>query len=132
MRKNILLTGLAAAAAVFIVYSFFFGGSKEFNVNADRFEELLKEKDVVVLDVRSKFEFGGDKIAGAVNASYSGSNFKQYVENLDRSRTYLVYCATGSRSSGACSLMKQLGFTKIYNLSGGIEHWKSNGKPVVR
>jgi len=86
----------------------------------------------VILDVRSGFEFGGDKITGAKNISYTSGGFKSYVEKLDKSKTYLVYCASGSRSVGAVNTMKQMGFENVYNLKGGIEHWKSAGMPVVR
>ena len=132
MKKNILITGIILIAAVFFIYKFFLGSTSEFSIAPGKFEELTKEKDVIILDVRSKFEFGGDKIAGAQNISYTASDFKQRIEKLDKDKTYLVYCATGSRSSGACKEIKGLGFTKIYNLTGGIEHWKSDGKPVVR
>lgn len=133
MKRNQLVWILIIAViAAFIVYNFFFSGTSEFNVTPDKFEQLTKEKDIVVLDVRSKFEFGGDKIAGAQNISYTASDFRERVGQLDKDKTYLVYCATGSRSSGACKVMKELGFKKIYNLSGGMEHWKSDGRPIVR
>ncbi len=132
MKNKILISVVAVIAAIFIVYYFFLAGTSEFSVEPSKFEELAKEKDVVILDVRSSFEFGGDKIAGAQNISYTSGGFKNYVEKLDKSKTYLVYCATGSRSSGACRVMQDKGFKNIYNLSGGIEHWKSEGKPVVR
>lgn len=132
MKNNLLWIAVLAVAAIFFIYKFFLSGSSEFSVDSEKFEELTKEKDVVVLDVRSAFEFGGDKIAGAQNMSYSASDFKERAGKLDKEKTYLVYCATGSRSSGACSYLKSAGFTHIYNLKGGIEHWKSAGKPVVR
>src|SRR3989304_1373258 len=132
MKNKILFTALVAIVAIFIVYKFFLSGASEFNVDSAKFEELTKEKDVVILDVRSNFEYGGDKIAGAQNISYSASDFNSRIEQLDKEKTYLVYCASGSRSSGACRVLKDKGFKKIYNLSGGIEHWKSEGKPVVR
>jgi rhodanese-related sulfurtransferase len=54
------------------------------------------------------------------------------VEKFDKDKTYLVYCATGSRSVGAVSVLQALGFKKVYNLKGGIDEWKDAGKPVVR
>ena len=132
MKNNSWLIAAAIIIGIFFVYKFFLSGSSEFNVEPAKFEELTKEKSVVVLDVRSKFEFGGDKIAGAQNISYSAPDFKERLNTLDKEKTYLVYCATGSRSAGACSELKSQGFKNIYNLKGGIEHWKSEGKPVVR
>ena len=132
MKNKLLITTVTAIAVIFLVYNFFIARASEFSVDPSKFEQLTKEKDAVILDVRSKFEFGGDKIAGAKNISYSAPDFNSSIEQLDKDKTYLVYCATGSRSSGACRLMKEKGFKKIYNLSGGIEHWKSAGMPVTR
>ncbi len=41
---------------------------------------------------------------------------------LDKSRSYIVYCRTGKRSRAAAFLMRQLGLTASV-LRGGIAHW---------
>jgi rhodanese-related sulfurtransferase len=132
-NKSFLIIAIALIAAV-VIYKFFLGTPQPTGaeLEPDKFQELAKEKDAVLLDVRSTFEFGGDKIAGAQNISYTSGGFKGYIEKLDKNKTYLVYCASGSRSAGAVNTMKELGFKKVYNLTGGIEHWKSAGKPVIR
>ncbi len=132
--NNKIIIAVAVIAALVLVYKFFLSGPKSTGADVEpaEFGDLTKEKDAVILDVRSGFEFGGDKINGAKNISYTSGGFKGYVEKLDKSKTYLVYCASGSRSAGAVNTMKQMGFEKVYNLKGGIEHWKSAGMPVVR
>ena len=133
MNNKIIIAAIIVAALI-LIYKFFLSGpsSTTADVEPDKFAELTKEKDVVILDVRSAFEFGGDKIAGAQNISYTSSGFKPYIEKLDKSKTYLVYCASGSRSVGAVNNMQKMGIEKVYNLKGGIAHWKSEKKPVVR
>jgi rhodanese-related sulfurtransferase len=42
---------------------------------------------------------------------------------LDPGKTYVVYCRSGSRSRQACILMYTLGFTNLYNLTGGMKEW---------
>jgi rhodanese-related sulfurtransferase len=132
--NNKIIIALVVVAVLVFVYMFFLSGPKSTaeDVTPVEFSELTKEKDAVVLDVRSAFEFGGDKIAGAQNMSYTSSGFKAYLEKLDKKKSYLVYCATGSRSVGAVKQMKSMGFEHVYNLKGGIEHWKSEKMPVVR
>lgn len=132
--NNKIIIAVIAIAAIVLIYKFFLSGPKSTtaDVDTEKFAELTKEKDVVILDVRSAFEFGGDKIAGAQNISYTSSGFKPYIEKLDKSKTYLVYCASGSRSVGAVKNMQGMGFEKVYNLKGGIDNWKSAGKPTVR
>jgi rhodanese-related sulfurtransferase len=46
------------------------------------------------------------------------------LEELDKDKTYFVYCLAGGRSAQACGIMKQLGFEKVYNLVGGISQWE--------
>lgn len=131
--KNILIA-IAVIIALFAIWKIFFSNkvSAEALLPPDEFESKLKEPGIVVLDVRSAFEFGGDKIKGAKNISYTGGDFKGSVDKMDRNATYLVYCLVGSRSAGALNTMKAMGFANVYTLKGGIENWKSAGKPIVR
>lgn len=132
--NNKIIIAIAITAVLIFVYMFFLSGPKSTaeDVTPEKFSEIAKESGAVILDVRSAFEFGGDKIAGAQNISYTSSGFSQYLNKLDKSKPYLVYCATGSRSVGAVKQMKSMGFEQVYNLKGGIEHWKSEKMPVVR
>ena len=50
-------------------------------------------------------------------------NFIQELELLNPSKTYLVYCRSGARSSQACLLMKNKGIENCFNLLGGINEW---------
>lgn len=42
----------------------------------------------------------------------------------------LFMCKVGVRSAIACEMAAAVGFTKLYNLEGGIEAWKKQGLPV--
>jgi len=86
----------------------------------------------VILDVRTPEEYTSGHIEGAVNLDFSSTTFREEVSRLDRNRKYLVYCHTGRRSAGAVSVMKELGFTEVYNMSGGISDWQAAGFPVVK
>ncbi len=134
MSNTVFGIVIVAIIALFLFYKLFLDGPKATtaDVEPSKFEELTTQPDVVILDVRSAFEFGGDKIAGARNLSFTSRDFKTEVEKFDKSKTYLVYCASGSRSAGAVSTMMAIGFKNIYNLKGGIQNWKSEGKPVIR
>lgn len=82
---------------------------------------------VVLLDVRTKEEFDKGAIAGAVNIDYRSPDFAARVDSLDKSKTYLLYCASGVRSGKAADVMKRNGFTSIVTLDGGTEAWKAAG-----
>ena len=88
-------------------------------------ENLLKGLNTVVLDVRTADEFADGKIENAINIDiYRGQGFIYEADALDKTKSYYVYCKAGGRSAQACSIMKDLGFEKTYNLVGGIMNWK--------
>lgn len=100
--------------------SIFKSGAYE-NLNAEEFiTKLGNTPDAVLLDVRTPAELVGNKIEGAVNLDYYAPGFVGQLSGLDREKTYLLYCRSGQRSANACRTMHGLGFTKLFNLSGGI------------
>ena len=102
------------------------------NLTPDEFEEKLKDKNCVVLDVRTPEEFSSGYIRGAKNINFLSTNFRNEISKLDKNKTYLVYCASGGRSAAACKIMTDLGFKEVYNLKGGIYGWKKVGKDVKK
>ncbi|MGK0291226.1 MAG: rhodanese-related sulfurtransferase [bacterium] len=84
----------------------------------------------VILDVRTPYEFQTGHIANAKLLNFYSSNFRSQLAKLDRNKTYLIYCRSGNRSGRSFRLMKQLGFTKIYDVIGGMIRWKQEGLPV--
>jgi rhodanese-related sulfurtransferase len=102
-------------------------------VSLDAADKLIKNSpELVLLDVRTPQEIQLGKIEGAIEMDYMQPTFKEEVITLDKEKTVLVYCAAGGRSHKAMLLMKDLGFKEVYNLEGGIEAWKSAGKPTTR
>src|SRR4030042_3538646 len=90
------------------------------NVSAGDADQLIKENtdsgNIVILDVRTPQEYQSGHLENAKNIDYSSQNFKDEVGNLDRTKTYVVYCRSGNRSREASKIMKDLGFANIYNL----------------
>jgi phage shock protein E len=103
--------------------------SKVIDVGA--FEKQMKsDKKVVVVDLRTDQEVVQGVIEGAIQIDYRSQDFKKKLEELDKSKTYMVYCAVGGRSGRAASLMNEIGFKEIYDLKGGMTAWKAEGKKV--
>src|SRR3954470_11433636 len=69
------------------------------HVNAKQAQKLVEEKKVVVLDVRTPEEFKEGHIAGATNIDFRGPDFEKRIGQLDKSKSYLVHCAAGGRST---------------------------------
>lgn len=85
----------------------------------------------VLLDVRTPGEWSEGIIPGATKIDFQNPTFKDEVSKLDKSKSYVVYCAVGGRSAQAASIMTtELGFSKVNNLVGGIKSWKDGGGEV--
>lgn len=100
------------------------------SVSPSDFDSLLSE-DVVLLDIRTSQEFDSGHIEEAISIDFYSSSFKSDIKSLDKTRTYLIYCRSGSRSSNALNMMEELGFKEVYDLRGGINKWKTSGFSVI-
>lgn len=107
------------------------GSSAATNLGAADFQKKTQEADVVVLDVRSAGEFYAGHLEGAINIDVEGMTFDGDIAALDKSKTYAVYCHSGRRSGIAVGKMADAGFTKLFNLDGGIQIWQAAGLPLV-
>ena len=103
------------------------------NVSAEEAEKLLKEKkEVVVIDLRTDAEFKAGHIAGAKNIDFLGSEFAQQIGALDKTKTYLVHCGSGRRSTKALEAFQTQKFSSILHLNDGFKAWETAGKPVEK
>jgi rhodanese-related sulfurtransferase len=100
------------------------------NINEAEMTKIMAEqKEVIVIDVRTPSEVANGFIEGTdLFINVNGSNFKEEIAKLDKSKTYVVYCHSGARSGQAVSYMKNQGFETLYNLKGGISSWRDNSK----
>lgn len=86
-----------------------------------------ESENLVILDVRTPPEFDQGYLDGARNLDFYADDFAQQLAELPRDRAYLVYCRRGVRSRRTLALMQELGFTRVYNLAGGVHRWQADG-----
>ncbi len=84
-----------------------------------------------VIDVRSRSEFAGGALPGAVNVPLGDMAFDHTLDGLDPKLPVLVYCAGGFRSRKAVPILMARGFTNIQHLHRGFHSWKLAGLPVT-
>ena len=102
-------------------------------VNADEFNSVIKDPNVIILDVRTPGEFTQGHIEDAVNLDVSViDDFVLQAELLDKNKTYAVYCRSGNRSQVAVNAMASRGINGIYELESGILGWEESGYPVTQ
>ena len=100
------------------------------HVDAVKFKELMAKGDAILLDVRTPQEFSRGHISGSTAINIADPNFVSKINLLQKDKTILIYCLTGSRSYAAANYMGKNGFTKIYNLQQGIMDWSRRGYPL--
>ncbi len=103
------------------------------NVSPDQAATMLKErKDIVVIDLRTPDEFSAGHIPGATNIDFLGTDFAKKLEALDKSKTYLIHCASGNRSSRSLTVFEAQKFQTLFHLNTGFKSWSAAGKPVEK
>lgn len=90
----------------------------------------------LIVDVRTPSEYDAEHIENAINIPYySATDFGTRLAPLvgHEEDEIIVYCQNDacSKSPSACQYLVGHGFTKVYNVLGGIDAWKAAGYPVV-
>ena len=111
------LLALPALLAVAFALAACSGSADTDRLSADAFLEQ-RTPDAVVLDVRTPEEYAAGHLVGAPNINVLADDFRAQVDTLDRNQTVYLYCRTGNRSGRATEIMKEMGFTEVYNVGG--------------
>ncbi|WP_255518089.1 rhodanese-like domain-containing protein [Fulvivirga sp. M361] len=100
-------------------------------IHQDELSEKLQYENLVLLDTRTKDEFETSHIKDAQFIDYD--NFSaEMVKDINKESPVVLYCSVGYRSEKIGERLKELGFTNVFNLYGGIFDWKNNDQEVVR
>ena len=76
---------------------------------------------LLLLDVREPHEYQLCHLEGAKLIPLG--QLQSRLKEVDRQRSVVVYCHTGTRSSFAAKILRDAGYTEVRNLTGGIEAW---------
>ena len=88
--------------------------------------------DFIILDVRTPREFKSGHIEKAILLDYYSKTYTDELKRLDKTKTYLIYCRTGNRTGKTMKMIKNMGFSRVYNMAKGIKGWRSKGFPVTK
>ncbi|NQT05870.1 MAG: rhodanese-like domain-containing protein [Dehalococcoidia bacterium] len=95
-------------------------------------EDNRGSDNFTIIDLRSTEEYASGHIDEATNLDYSSSDFSEALDELDREGVYLIYSHDDDVSGQVLDAMVGLGFTEVYNMLGGMEHWEEIGLPQVK
>jgi adenylyltransferase/sulfurtransferase len=95
-------------------------------------EELKRRQDagenIFVLDVREPHEYQICNLGGHLIPL---NDLPKRANELDSSREIVAHCKMGGRSAKAVDFLRQAGFTKVKNLTGGINAWADKVDPKM-
>lgn len=102
------------------------------SIDVDEWSEKMQENPGAIVDVRTPGEYAEGYVPNANLVNVSSSDFMINMDALalNKEAPIYVYCRSGNRSKKAMNMLKNNGFTQIYELNSGIIGWQKAGKPV--
>lgn len=108
------------------------------NLTPLQVKDELTRSGAVLIDIRESEELKQNgKISGSVHAPrgmiefYADSTLPYHKPEFDKEKRIILQCASGGRSALAALTLKQMGYTNIAHLDGGLKAWKEAELPVV-
>lgn len=98
----------------------------EHKLDKATFTAEMKKSGAVIIDVRMPQEFEQGHIEGAININFFDPEFKHQLLDLDRDKTYYLYCKNETRSYRSMKFMETNDFKHVYMLKGGYEEWNKS------
>ena len=132
-----LRTSLCLLLILFLVQTFSVAGEGILKTispkeASDLIAKHKNNADFIILDVRTPREFKSGHIEKAILLDYYSKTYTDELTRLDKTKTYLIYCRSGNRSGKTLNLIKNMGFSRVYNMDKGINGWRSKGFPVTK
>jgi rhodanese-related sulfurtransferase len=102
-------------------------------------EEILQEREVLLLDIREPAEFNAMHIDGSINVprgvveTACEYDYEETVPELveARDREIIVVCRSGNRSVFVCDVMQEMGYQNVSSLKTGLRGWTDYEQPLV-
>jgi rhodanese-related sulfurtransferase len=92
----------------------------------------LMNQGALVIDLRSKDLYDAGHIVDARNVPVG--EIESQADNLKkwRDKSVITYCDSGAAGASAARTLTKLGFTKVFNLQGGLNAWVKDNLPVAK
>ena len=131
--QNALLVGLAVGSGLLLVWPMLsrMSGTSSSLDPADAVL-LINRENALVLDVRDDAEYAAGHITDARHIPLNLLESRVDELRKFKDKAVLVNCQGGMRSAKACGILRKHGFSKVYNLQGGLNAWQQAKLPVVK
>ncbi|APG60549.1 rhodanese-like domain-containing protein [Christiangramia salexigens] len=100
-------------------------------VSVEELKMMSMKEDILIADAREPEEFDISHLPEAEFVGYSDFSIGKFLKHHeDKTRAIVVYCSLGIRSEDIANKIRNAGYSKVYNLYGGIFEWKNKGYDV--
>jgi len=93
---------------------------------------FIQQKKAFILDVREQSEYDAGHVANSILIPLGQLNARVAELEKFKASDLVIICRGGKRSATACWQLGQHGFSRIYNIAGGIIAWNKANLPVER
>jgi adenylyltransferase/sulfurtransferase len=101
-------------------------------VSATQLRRMMDEgQDFLLLDVRSPGEYAICRLPGSRNIPLDALREALETGQLDPEEPVIVHCKSGARSAQAVDLLKNAGFRRVRDFSGGTDGWAGEIDPAM-
>jgi len=132
LQHHLLLASLTVAMALAVLV--FELRTRRFAYAALRPQQVIQlmNQGAQLYDLREAGAYAAGHINGAKRLDSAQQG--QAADQLKRfkERLLVVYCEDGSRSTALTRQLHAAGFTKVFNLRGGLANWRAEGLPLAR
>lgn len=100
-------------------------------IQVEELAQLLESNhNIKLLDTRAASEYSISHIQKSIYAGYEDFDMTSIQNQLKKQDTIIVYCSIGVRSEHIGKQLQKAGYTRVFNLYGGIFEWVNNGLQV--
>ncbi len=99
------------------------------HVEPSKWNDLIKNKNTLVLDSRKPFEYKVGTFKRSINPDVDNfREFPKFLTKLKKDKPIAMFCTGGIRCEKASVFLEQKGFKNVYQLKGGILNYLKNKK----
>jgi rhodanese-related sulfurtransferase len=92
----------------------------------------LMNQGAIVLDLRPKAAYDAGHIGEARNVPATELDGQSESLKRWRDKNVITYCDTGASGASSARALAKMGFTKVFNLQGGVNAWVKENLPLVK
>lgn len=131
IQDNLIWVVLAFVSGAMLLWPMIRGRSSGPSLSPLQATLMINREDAVVVDVREPDEYAKGHVPNAKPIPVGQIDKRLSELAKYKEKPIIVMCGSGNRAPSACGTLRKAGFTKVFNLAGGLSAWEQAGQPVT-